>query len=528
MPIVKINGVEVDVPQGTNMIEAAAMVGEEIPHYCYHADLTVAGNCRMCLVDVEEGGRGPDIACNMQARDGLAIRTDTDQVKQMRKSVMEMLLKNHPLDCPICDQSGECRLQDYYMDHGQHDSRLADPKVTKRKRMDIGDHIVLDAERCVACTRCVRFGDEVTGTGDLRLFQRTDHTEIGMFPGEKLSHDYQGCLADICPVGALTNKDFRFEKRVWYLKEANSVCDGCATGCNISACYQRSEVFRYTPRRNSEVNASWICDTGRMRYKRHAAGTRLLAPRVDGARSTWPDALAAAVDRLAGKKIGVVLGTQATLEENHMARRLAEERLDGAMIFVVEGNDPGSEESADDLLIDADKTLNRRGAQLVASLSSATAGGEALKSALAASEIDALVVLRDDALGRLGVEAPPLVVFLGDHANSTSKAAAIVLPMAAHVEQPGTAINRDGRVQLLARGPLPVGDALPGVDALDRFAQLAGGSLGSTEEWAVFESLAQSCTALSGMTYGALGGQGLLLSMASLDHPDPAPAPPAK
>ena len=232
MALVKINDIEVEVPDGTNMIEAAKQVGVDIPHYCYHPHLSIAGNCRMCLVDVEAGGRGPDVACNMGARDGLAIRTDTEQVTQMRKSTMEFLLVNHPLDCPICDQAGECRLQDYYMDHGNYESRLSDPKVSKAKRQDIGEHIVLDAERCVACSRCVRFGDEVTGTGELRLFERGDHTNIGIFPGEKLSHQYQGNLADICPVGALTNKDFRFEKRVWYLREQDSLCNGCATVCN--------------------------------------------------------------------------------------------------------------------------------------------------------------------------------------------------------------------------------------------------------------------------------------------------------
>ena len=215
MAKVKINDTEIEVPNGINMIEAARLAGEEIPHYCYHPHLSIAGNCRMCLVE-SIGPRGAvlEIACNMQARDGVAIRTDSAQVKKMRTAVMEFLLVNHPLDCPICDQSGECRLQDYYMDHGQHDSRGLDPKVSKHKRQDIGDLIVLDAERCVQCSRCVRFGDEVTGTGELRLMNRGDHTEIGMFPGDRLSHNYQGNLADICPVGALTNKDFRFQRRV--------------------------------------------------------------------------------------------------------------------------------------------------------------------------------------------------------------------------------------------------------------------------------------------------------------------------
>ncbi len=520
MPTVKINGIEVEVPEGTNMIEAAAMVGEEIPHYCYHKDLTVAGNCRMCLIDVEEGGRGPDIACNMQARDGLAIRTDTEQVVQMRKSVMEFLLKNHPLDCPICDQSGECRLQDYYMKHGQHDSRLADPKVSKAKRVDIGEHIMLDAERCVACTRCVRFGDEITGTGELRLFQRTDHTEIGIFPGETLSHEYQGNLADICPVGALTNKDFRFEKRVWYLKESASVCDGCATGCNINVCHQQNEVFRYMPRRNPEVNASWICDAGRMTYRKQAAASRILAPRVDGRRAAWDDATAAATERLADKKIGVVLGTTATLEENHAAAELARQRYAGARLFVLEGNDPDALTGSDEFLIHEDKSLNRRGAALVAG--DAAGDGAALSAALASGEINALVVIRDDALARMGADAPDTLVFLGAQANTTSRAAHVVLPLAALVEQAGAAVNAGSRVQRMSRGPLPTGDSLPGHEGIDRLAQAAGGSVASGTASAVFEEMASKYSGLQGMTYGALGDLGLPLAVGRA-----APAPEA-
>jgi len=525
MPVVKINGIEVEVPAGTNMIEAAAQVGEAIPHYCYHPDLTIAGNCRMCLVDIEAGGRGPDIACNMQARDGLEIRTDTEQVTQMRKSVMEFLLKNHPLDCPICDQSGECRLQDYYMEHGQHDSRLADPKITKPKRVDIGEHIMLDVERCVACTRCVRFGDEITGTGELRLFQRTDHTEIGMFPGETLSHEYQGNLADICPVGALTNKDFRFEKRVWYLKESASICDGCATGCNINVCHQQNEVFRYLPRRNPEVNASWICDAGRMTYKKHASATRLLAAKVDGRRSSWDEATAAATEKLAGKKIGVVLGTTATLEENHAAAELAAQRYLGAKLFLLEGNDPDALSGSDEFLIHADKSMNRRGAELVAGGSAGN--GEALKAAMSSGEIDALVVIRDDALGRLGVDAPGTLVFLGALANNTSRAAHVLLPLASHVEQGGTAVNAGGRVQCMSRGPLPLGDSVPGHVGIDRLAQSAGGSVVADTASQVFEAMAGKYRELQGMTYGSLGGMGLPLAVAggaaAPQAPNPAP-----
>ncbi len=521
MPTVKIDGIEVEVPAGTNMIEAAAKVGVEIPHYCYHPHLTIAGNCRMCLVDVEAGGRGPDIACNMVARDGLAIRTDTPQVSQMRKSTMEFLLKNHPLDCPICDQSGECRLQDYYMDYGKYESRLTDAKVTKHKRMDIGDHLVLDAERCVACSRCVRFGDEITGTGELRLFNRTDHTEIGIFPGERITHDYQGNLADICPVGAITSKDFRFEKRVWYLKETDSVCTLCATGCNISVCHQEGQIFRYLPRRNDAVNKSWMCDHGRMGWEAVASLSRLLRARVDGRKADVIEAVkaAAAVMKDAGEGLAVVLGSKASNEANWALWKLVRDNLPGADIYRVAGNDPGSWEGADDLLIDADKNPNHAGVAALAEHDLEIGDAADLKNALADGSVKALVVLQDDVLGRLGValSGQPLV-FVGTARNSTADAAAIVLPAAHPVEQDATWTNRSGRVQRARRALHPAGDSQPAWALLEQLGSVLGTAPGASMAAVAFKKLAADIPAFAGMTYKTLGSEGAPLVR---------PAPPA-
>lgn len=515
MALIKINGVEVDVPDGTNMIEAAKTIGVEIPHYCYHPHLSVAGNCRMCLVDIEAGGRGPDIACNIGARDGLAIRTDTPQVIQMRKSVMEFLLANHPLDCPICDQSGECRLQDYYMDHGGYESRLVDPKVSKAKRQDIGEHIVLDGERCVACSRCVRFGDEVTGTGELRLFNRTDHTEIGIFPGERLSHQYQGNLADICPVGALTNKDFRFEKRVWYLRETGSLCNGCATGCNITVGHEQNEVFRYVPRRNDDVNKSWMCDSGRMSYKRIAGLDRILRANLDGAAKDLEvvtDALANALKAHSGAAVGVVLGASETNEANWALFQLVRLNLSGARMFCVEGNDPDASNQADDLLVDADANPNTRGAGLVAAHGT-TGDAVALAAALDDGSLEALIVLSDDVLGRLGRTSTDLKVlaYLGSHTNATAAAATHLLPAAAHVEQDGSFINRGGRVQRLRRALFPAGDSKPAYQVLDTLAAALGHETGTTMGAGSFAQMAAEIADLSGMSYRSLGEHGQVL-----------------
>lgn len=512
MPKVKINDIEVEVPAGTNMIEAAAQAGVEIPHYCYHPNLSVAGNCRMCLVDVV-GGRAPEIACNMQAREGLAIRTDTPAVKKMRQSVMEFLLVNHPLDCPICDQSGECRLQDYYMEHGDYDSRGVEEKVSKTKRQDIGDKIVLDAERCVQCSRCVRFGDEVTETGDLRLMNRGDHTEIGMFPGERLHHHYQGNLADICPVGALTNKDFRFQRRVWYLKETASVCNGCATGCNIRVCHQEGEVFRYLPRRNDAVNKSWMCDEGRDLIGGIAGLPRLLRSRVDGKAADTEAALVALAARLkSAAHVGVVLGSQATNEANWALLQTVRKNLKSARLFVTAGNDPGGFEYADKLLVDTDKNPNSAGVDLLAGFDGQIESWEAFGSAVA--DLDLLLVLEDDVVGRLaGRKTNAAVAYLGVSRNATSEAASIVIPVCHTVEMDGSYVNRQGRVQRIRRAVNAAGDALPAWLVVDRLGGKLGVAPGTGMVAAAFNAMARAIPQMKGLEFKTLGDSGIQVTV---------------
>ena len=261
MPKLTIDGKEIEVPAGTNLIEAAKRLGIEVPHYCYHPALSIAGQCRLCMVDIEKTPR-PTIACNTQAADGMVVHTETERVKETRRSMMEFHLINHPLDCPVCDQAGECWLQIYYMKHGLYDPRMTDEKVHKPKAVPLGPHVMLDAERCILCSRCVRFCDEITGTGELGIFHRGDHSEIGLFPGHDLENKYSGNVVDICPVGALTDRDFRFQVRVWYLDTTKSVCPGCARGCNIDVHVNRRRphhadgrrVARLKPRFNAAVN----------------------------------------------------------------------------------------------------------------------------------------------------------------------------------------------------------------------------------------------------------------------------------
>lgn len=512
MPKVKIDDREIEVAPGTNVIEAAKQAGIEIPHYCYHPHLSIAGNCRMCMVETETP-RGPmlEIACNMQARDGLVVRTSTDKVKAVRKSVMEFLLVNHPLDCPICDQSGECRLQDYYMEHGQYDSRGAEEKVSKTKRQDIGDLIVLDAERCVQCSRCVRFGDEVTHTGDLRLMNRGDHTEIGLFPGERLRHNYQGNLADICPVGALTNKDFRFQRRVWYLKETASVCTGCATGCNIDVCHQEGEVFRYTPRRNDAVNKSWMCDPGRLTYKDVAGLKRLLRARVDGKNAEPADATAELARRIraaGAERVGFVLGNTATNEANWALLTLVRQNLPAARVFYVDGHDPEARMPSDELLMDTEKAPNGQGVRMLARHDGKVHSRGALLEALPGLSL--LVVLEDDVAGRLGVPLPA-TAYLGWRKNSTADAAAIVIPVAHAVEMDGSYVNRDGRVQRIRRAVGAMGDAVPAWQALEALGAALGKAPGTGMVALAFNAMARAVARLKGVEFKALGEGGVAL-----------------
>lgn len=262
-----INDKEITVPKGTTVMEAARSHNVYIPHFCWHPGLSVAGVCRFCMVKVE-GRPKLEIACNLTATPGMKVSTTLPEVKEAHKWALEFHLVNHPLDCPICDQAGECKLQDYYMEVGRYKSQMERPKVLKPKALNIGDDLVLDTERCILCDRCVRFEQEVTKTGALGIFNRGDRAVVGTFPDKKIHHNYQTNLVDICPVGAFTSKDFRFKQRVWFLKDKPSTCPGCATGCQVNV-FAKPEVrtyFRVKPR-EGEVNKHWMCDVGRKTYK---------------------------------------------------------------------------------------------------------------------------------------------------------------------------------------------------------------------------------------------------------------------
>src|SRR3989344_1544523 len=275
MSNITIDGKPYTVKDGITIIEAIDQAKLGLPRYCYHPGLSIAGNCRICQVEVEKMPRTV-IACNTRVAEGMVISTKSQKAKESQQVVLEFLLANHPLDCPVCDQSGECKLQDYYMEYGLYDPKFNEVKVKKTKKaFSIGPTVMLDQERCILCSRCVRFTDEITKTHEFGIFNRADHAEVDIYPGQELSNKYSGNVVDICPVGALTDKDFRFKMRVWYLGSQESVCPGCSRGCNIDIHFERSRpyhlkherIMRLKPRENPEVNRWWICDEGRYNYK---------------------------------------------------------------------------------------------------------------------------------------------------------------------------------------------------------------------------------------------------------------------
>jgi NADH-quinone oxidoreductase subunit G len=532
MPTLEIDGQSVSVEAGLNVIQAAEQLGIEIPHYCFHPALTIAGNCRMCLVEIEKAPK-LQIACNTRVADGMVVRTQSDRVKNVRAAVLEFLLLNHPIDCPICDQAGECKLQDYYMDYDRQPSRFPlEDKVRKHKALDIGPHVMLDQERCILCTRCTRFLEEITKTEELGIFERGNHCQIDLFPGKRLDNPYSGNVADICPVGALTNKDFRFRARVWYLDHTPSVCATCATGCNIDIHHRRGEIFRFRPRHNADVNQYWMCDEGRLSYRRYQGEGRLLQPVAragDGWEvRTWSDARRAVVTRLreilgahGAGAIGGIVSAQATNEEVYLFERLLRETLEGRLAGL-SWSPPGA--LHDDFLIDRDKNPNTAGLR---ALATGGVGVDALLRESAAGTLRAAILLRvdlsapygDEVITQLGTQLDYVVV-LDTHFSRTAEIADILLPIGTFAETDGTFINRGGRVQRVRSAIQPPAQARPGWQVLSELRGDLGRHPVPADANAVFTELAAAHAPFRHLSYAKIGERGMPLEAPAA----PAPA----
>ena len=456
MAKITIDGNQFEVDSKRTVIEAAREHGISIPHFCWHPKLSVSGNCRMCLVEVEKLPKLA-IACSTQVAEGMVVRTNSEKVLTARKAVMEFLLINHPLDCPICDEAGECKLQDYTYKHSSGYSRFQEDKVHKPKRVEIGPRVMFDAERCILCSRCIRFTDEVVGVHQLHFVERGDHTTIETFPGETLDNPYSMNVVDICPVGALTNRDFRFKSRVWEMSFTESVCQGCSRGCNIEIGVRNNEILRLTPRRNEEVNSYWMCDHGRMdTFKSVNAETRVKAPmiRKDAVlvEVGWDEAIAKVASELKSFKkseIAVLGSAFATNEDNYVFQKFAKEILSTKNIdfmhHVVEGDE-------DQILIRADKTPNAAGAKEVGVAPGDGGMGFAeMIRGMKEGKIKALYALEDDfatspeiadALARL-----EFFVIHASNQNATTDLADVVLASSTYAEKNGTVTNFQRRVQ---------------------------------------------------------------------------------
>lgn len=549
---VKVDGREVDVPKTTadpvsgkpvptTMIQACALAQVDVPHYCYHPKLPVAGNCRMCLVEFGTPAMGPDrkpilnadgspriarsprpaIACATPISPGMEIYTNTPGVKKMREGVLEFLLINHPLDCPICDQAGECKLQEYSVDYGQAESRFVEEKVHKPKRVDLGPRIVLDDERCILCTRCIRFTRDIVGDDALGIISRGSRSTLTGYPGKAFDNNYTLNTVDICPVGALTSKDFRFQMRVWFLKETRSVCSSCATGCNIIVGSREEKIYRFEPRENDAVNSSWMCDYGRLNYKWIGREDRLVSLRGPAPAAAASDPQAAnqapswaAVLKEIGSKlkeadpgsVAFIASARQTNEELYLLSKLA--KKSEALTDSVPRRGEG-----DRLLLNADRNPNGQGARL-AGIAADPIGSNLPRIAegIKNGTIKTLIVFGED-VTRHGI-SPELLgrletLIVSDILPSeTTRRAHYLLPGCAPVEKRGTFTNTKGRVQRFWKAVEPRGAARAEWEFLHELVFDVTGQDGYASIEGLFNQMAREIPAFKGLTWAALGDLG--------------------
>jgi NADH-quinone oxidoreductase subunit G len=534
MPIATIDDRTIEVPTGTTVLQAAGKLGIEIPHYCYHPDLSIAGSCRMCLVEIEKAPK-LQIACHTVVNDGMIVRTTSDKVVKARQAILEFLLSNHPLDCPVCDQAGECGLQQYYMDYGRYDSAVLEDKHKKHKALPVGPHIVLDSERCILCSRCVRFVNEITHTHELGIFERGSHSELLPVNGTPVDNPYSGCLADICPVGALTDRDFRFKVRVWYLEKTPSVCHNCARGCSIEMHTNRRRshhndgklIARFKPRYNPAVNGRWICDAGRYSYKPIESEDRLHEPLLKSAGgemapTDWTTALTRIDEETSRHVAAAGVGSVAVVatpalsnEELWSVRRLF---VEGVKLPGVHHRCPPDPEGIEDEILQrADTFANTFGAEQILGGAAADAGdvasllrpniGDTIKVLFLIG--DGLTVRFDDDLLRQVLSSVECVVAIQTYRSVITDLATVVLPMSSFAETDGTVTNFQGYTQRYWQAMPPLGESRPLVDILADLGSRLEVRAAPGDAGACFAELAGAVPHFNGLTYESLGELGV-------------------
>ncbi|MEZ0297233.1 MAG: molybdopterin-dependent oxidoreductase [Candidatus Methylacidiphilales bacterium] len=542
---VQVDGQWIQVPKGLNAIEAAARVGKFVPHYCYHPKLSIVGNCRMCLLEIGMPKMSPDrkpvigadgkpeigwmprpaIGCATQLAEGMGIRTDSALAQDCRKGVMEFLLINHPLDCPICDQAGECKLQEYSVEYGNSESRFVEQKVHKPKKVDIGERIVLDDERCIMCSRCIRFAKEFCKDDVLGFTQRGSFTTLAVHHDKRFDNNYSLNTVDICPVGALTSKDFRFKMRVWFLKETPSVCTGCATGCNVTIGSREQTVYRLTPRENEDVNSLWMCDQGRLNIGYFQGEDRLKEPlvRVGGSHvgAVWSNVYPQIQHKLGGMKgaeVAILASARATVEEQYLIAEIRRS-LGGDTVITDIVPRPGK---SDGVLQNSDRNPNSAGARIFG-LSAKGANIAKIKAGIDAGTIKALFCFQEDAV-EAGIPAETLArldLLVLQHIlpGATAAHAHFVLAGAAWTEKRGSMINAAGRLQRLNKGTACPGTAREDLEILLnlRTAITGGNGLHKVEE--VFKAAATQYPIFEGLTFSRIGDLGVQLDRSKLPRP---------
>jgi NADH-quinone oxidoreductase subunit G len=520
-----VDGRALEAPEGTPLLQVMLDAGMDLPHYCYHPKLSIDGSCRLCQVKIE-GMPKLQISCNTQVRDGMVVQTADPEVALARRGVLELLLINHPLDCPICDKAGECWLQNYAMRFGSRHARTLDPRRKHQKRIDIGERMLLDQERCILCRRCVRFCREISKTGELAVFNLGDRSVLDIHD-RRLDNNYSICTADICPVGALESKDFHHRIRVWFLQETASICPGCSNGCNITISEHRNRIWRLTPRRNDVVNDTWMCDPGRLEYKPVDAPERLRSPMVaeNGAlaQATWQGAIATAAAAIAALKarhgdgaLGAVVSPHLTLEENFRFGELLRAAGAGKAAMAVRRG------AADDFLIKAEKAPNARGVRELGLVSGDDDGLGELTRALEAGEIKGLYLCGEDLLDTLAPERlAATVAILGRlellivqslRLDPRLAAAAVVLPATTFAEKDGSFISHAGRMQRIYQAIEPAPGWLGDGEIFTRLLNAIDGGERRFDPDAMWAPIRRADPRFAGFSLETLGAIGALLN----------------
>ena len=550
MPKITIDQTVIEFNPGETIIQAALRSGFEIPHFCYHPAMSVAGNCRICLVEVEKMPKLV-IACATPAADGMIVYTKSDKVIHAQNAVMEFLLINHPLDCPICDEAGECKLQDYAYRYSVGYSRFDESKNQKDKRVSLGPNVMFDQERCISCSRCIRFCEEIAKDPELTFVQRGDHVTIETFPGQELDNPYSMNVIEICPVGALTSKDFRFKSRVWEMSFTDTVCPGCSRGCNTSMGVRNNKILRIEPRQNMNVNEYWLCDWGRLNTINHVndENIRINSPRIRLDEETpvneelidvnWDEAISKSVSilrNIPGEEIAFIASPFSTLEDNYALKRFSSDIFGSENIFYA----PNMDESfGDDLLKKPDKTPNSAGLKLLG----INPFDQKNIDDMSSGKIKCIFILNDDPFRFPGSD-----VFLGKinssiqlltFKNRFTQSANIIFPLSSYAEINGTYVNFQNRIQRLKPAVVTleqerlIGDfqmsrwdkmgahndrwmhgtkfnARPGWKIISQISKALGKDFRFENSEHVFMELCNSIDGINGYDYDTVGSSGII------------------